>query len=274
MLSNASILVSDEQIKAFKQDGAVVLRGIFKDWVETLQTGVERNISTPTINARKHFISEGAGVYFTDSGNWSRIQEYHDFIFQSTAAKIAAELTGSQTIRLFLDKVTVKEPMHDITTPWHQDQSYFCVNGNQVCALWVALDPTSKDSGLELVAGSHCWGRWFQPIRVADNSILNDKNGFEPMPDIDAHRPDYDILSWDLEPGDAIAFHLLTIHGANFNQSRISRRRAFITFWLGDDTTFTQRSGITLPKFPGLKLKEGDPLDAEEFPVVWSSQGR
>jgi hypothetical protein len=29
----------------------------------------------------------------------------------------------------------------------------------------------------------------------------------EPMPDIDADRDHYDIRSWSLKPGDAIAFH-------------------------------------------------------------------
>jgi hypothetical protein len=37
---------------------------------------------------------------------------------------------------------------------------------------------------------------------------------FEPLPDIEAERSRYKFLSWDTGPGDVIAFHGLTLHGA------------------------------------------------------------
>lgn len=73
--------------------------------------------------------------------------------------------------------------------------------------------------------------------------------------------------------GDAIAFHFLTIHGAPANLSN-QRRRGFAARWLGDDTTYARRSGKTSPPFPGLdqRLPPGDPLHAEEFPLVFPEQ--
>jgi ectoine hydroxylase-related dioxygenase (phytanoyl-CoA dioxygenase family) len=272
MTDDLSLIVSDEQLEAFKRDGGIVLRGVFKDWVDTLRAGVEHNIAAPSPSAKKHQISDGAGVFFSDYCNWSRIPEYRAFIFNSPSGAIAARLTGSKAVRLFHEKACVKEPMSDVATPWHQDQPYYCVNGEQVCGLWVALDPILRETSLELIAGSHRWGRWFQPVRVGTNAPLNEKDGFDPMPDIDAHRENYEILSWDLEPGDAIAFHLLTIHGSQPNPSQVLRRRAFITFWVGDDARFTRRSGIIWPEFPELTLHEGDPLDSQEFPLVWVKQ--
>ena len=55
----------DEATKtAFHQDGAVVLRGIFTDWIERLQAGVERNIAEPSPDVR---IYDGAsGRHFGD----------------------------------------------------------------------------------------------------------------------------------------------------------------------------------------------------------------
>ena len=39
--------------------------------------------------------------------------------------------------------------------------------------------------------------------------------------------------------------------------------------WVGDDATFADRGGVTSPPFPGLKLRDGEPLVADEFPQVW-----
>ena len=39
----------------------------------------------------------------------------------------------------------------------------------------------------------------------------------EDMPDIDANRDKYELLSWDLEPGDVLMFHPLIVHGSPGN---------------------------------------------------------
>ena len=90
------------------------------------------------------------------------------------------------------------------------------------------------------------------------------------MPDIDGNRADYEIKSWQLEPGDCIAFHYLTVHGAPENLSD-QRRRAFSARLMGDDAVYVERGGEVSPPFPGLeqRLKPGMPMEAEEFPVIY-----
>ena len=88
------------------------------------------------------------------------------------------------------------------------------------------------------------------------------------MPDIDAQPDAYRILTWDLQPGDAILFNYLTVHGAPGNATTV-RRRAFSARWVGDDVCFVQRPGRTSPPFPGIDLKHGQRLRDDWFPVVW-----
>ncbi len=90
------------------------------------------------------------------------------------------------------------------------------------------------------------------------------------LPDIDNHREDYNILGWALEPGDAIAFNYLTIHGAPGNLSKEHSRRAVSFRWLGDDAVYMNRGGKTSPQYPHLInfLTTGDPLPEDEFPFV------
>ena len=70
------------------------------------------------------------------------------------------------------------------------------------------------------------------------------------------------------EPGDAVAFHFRTVHGARGNPGARARR-VFSARWVGDDAAFADRGGVTSPPFPELTLRDGDPLDSPLFPQVW-----
>jgi ectoine hydroxylase-related dioxygenase (phytanoyl-CoA dioxygenase family) len=91
------------------------------------------------------------------------------------------------------------------------------------------------------------------------------------VPEIDPGK--HRILSWDLAPGDVLAFHFLTLHGAPGNASA-RRRRGFATRWLGDDARFAQRPGRTSPPYPDIGLEDGDRLREDWFPVVWDAADR
>ena len=122
-----------------------------------------------------------------------------------------------------------------------------------------------------LSAGSHRWGRWFLPRKFSGIDYDHDDERLEVMPDIDRDRESYDIRSWPLQPGDAIAFHFLTVHGAPSNLSTTHRRRGFAARFLGDDAVYARRSGEVSPPFPGLeqRLQPGDAMRGDEFPVIY-----
>jgi ectoine hydroxylase-related dioxygenase (phytanoyl-CoA dioxygenase family) len=134
-----------ETISAFRRDGAVALRGLFKDWVETLRAGFARNMAEPSADVRIYQGKDGGGRFFGDYCNWNRIPEYRDFIFNSGAAVIGRQLMGTKTVRLFHEHVLVKEPGADVATPWHQDQPYYCVDGTDTVSLWIPLDHIPRE---------------------------------------------------------------------------------------------------------------------------------
>ena len=49
-------------------------------------------------------------------------------------------------------------------------------------------------------------------------------SAFEPMPDIEAERDQHDILAWEMEPGDVLIHHSLTVHWAPGNLTAGRRR--------------------------------------------------
>jgi ectoine hydroxylase-related dioxygenase (phytanoyl-CoA dioxygenase family) len=265
--STTNLPIADADIAAFRDDGAVLLRGVFADWVETLRMGIERNIAAPSPDVRIYTGAGGKGRFFGDYCNWERIPEYRDFIFNSPAARLGAQLMGSRSVRLFHEHVLVKEPDADVPTPWHHDQPYYNIDGTQTCSLWIPLDAVPRDTAIEFVAGSHRWGRWFRPERF-NKTALNEGDGLEPVPDIDGARAAYRFLGWPVGPGDAIAFSYLTLHGAPANRQANNRRRAFSLRLVGDDARWAVRRGATSPPFRNVRLGHGDALAAPEFPLL------
>ena len=254
----------------FVRDGAVCVRGAFTAaWLDTLAAGLERNMREPGPNAKDYTPAGAPGRFFGDYCNWRRIPEYRDFLLNSPAAAIAGALMGSRKVNLFHEHVLVKEPGTLEPTPWHHDQPYWTIDGAEVCSIWLSIDPVPRASGVEYVAGSHRWGQWFTPRRFADAQD-HAAEGFVPVPDIEANRGDYTLLGWDLEPGDCVVFHALTLHGAPGNRAGL-RRRAIASRWAGDDATYVLRAGFMSPPpalFPGAPAP-GAALDSAAFPVVW-----
>jgi ectoine hydroxylase-related dioxygenase (phytanoyl-CoA dioxygenase family) len=141
------------------------------------------------------------------------------------------------------------------------------VEGQQNVSFWVALDPVASDVAMECIRGSHRWGRDFRPMRF-DGSRLYPQDSFEAMPDIEALRDTLDVATWDVAPGDAIAFSFRTVHGAPANHTQVPRR-IFSARWVGDDAVYAQRAGRGSPPITGLTLRDGDPFDDPQFPVVY-----
>ena len=176
-------------------------------------------------------------------------------------------------VNVFYDHLMVKEPGAISRTPWHQDLNYWPVEGEQVCSVWIAFDYVDRSNGaMEFVAGSHRTGRRFQPFDFRNTDAV-ETDEFEPLPDVDAHRDAFRILTWDLEPGDAVVFSALTLHGASGNETRDRRRRALSIRYTGDDARCVKRKKMSrLLRDPGLRV--GDRMDCELFPVAWPRPAR
>ena len=164
----------------------------------------------------------------------------------------------------------MKEPGTEGLTRWHQDQPYMAVDGQQLCSNWIPLDPITPETTLEFVRGSHRWGRWFAPFDSMTDGTRHPSTVFERCPDIEAAREDYDIVSWELEPGDCIFFQGLIVHQGRNNPTQDTRRRTLTHRWLGDDIRFILRDPpAEFPKHP-TTLRTGQPFHEDpQYPVVW-----
>jgi ectoine hydroxylase-related dioxygenase (phytanoyl-CoA dioxygenase family) len=266
-------VLTPDLIEDFRRDGAVRVRGAFTpNEVALVERGIERNLAEPSERALVASRDDDAGRFVEDFCNWQRIPEYEQFIRGSQAASIAGRLMGTGQVRLYHDHMLVKEPGTRQRTPWHQDQPYYNISGSQTCSLWMPVDPVSRSSTLEFVAGSHL-GPWLMPRTFMDSQARWFPEGsLQDLPDIEADRDAFPIVGWELEPGDGVFFHMLALHAAG-GVAGDRGRRAFSVRFMGDDVV--PRAWRTSPEFPGLteQLAEGAPMCTPLFPLLWSNPG-
>jgi ectoine hydroxylase-related dioxygenase (phytanoyl-CoA dioxygenase family) len=263
----------EEAAKAFARDGATPLRQILTPaMLETLEAGIEANIAHPSPRAKVASAADDPGLFLEDFCTWRENAAYRRVIFESGLGAIAGALMGSQTVRLYHDHMLTKTAGTRAPTPWHQDQPYYNIDGRQTCSFWIPVDPVDEPGALRFVAGSHL-GPWLMPRTFLDAQARWFPEGsLAELPDIEAQPHAHPVIGWALDPGDAVAFHMLTLHATGPSQRR---RRVFSVRFLGDDIVHAPRTWPTSPDFPGLAdaLPAGAAMDHALFPVVWRRPG-
>jgi ectoine hydroxylase-related dioxygenase (phytanoyl-CoA dioxygenase family) len=267
----ADAIVTPDLIDAYARDGAVCLRGLLNaDEVALLRRGIDANIAQPSPRAKVASRADDPGFFIEDFCCWQDSAAYRQVIFDSPLAAAAGRLMGSRQVRLYHDHMLTKEPGTRQRTPWHQDQPYYNIEGRQNVSFWIPVDAVRRHSTLEFVAGSH-QGPWLMPRSFMDHQAKWFPEGsLQDLPDIEAARERFPIIGWAVEPGDVIAFHMLSLH-ASAGVDGDTRRRVFSVRMLGDDVTHAPRRWVTSPPFPGLadRLPAGAAMDDPLFPVLW-----
>ena len=272
--------ISAKEIAAYEENGAHVLRGVLPlKWIDVMREAVEEILTTPGDASVEYTEKGNSGRYYGDFFVWWRNPVFKAFMKDSPMPEIAAQVMNSSALNFFYDQLLVKEPNTAEPTPWHQDLSYWPVKGKQIISVWAPFDAANEESGVVVyVKGSHKWNKLFAPSVFGDKTGFADiyaKAGLDPLPDIEAERDQHEILCWDMEPGDVLIHHPLTLHYASGNRSKTERRRGLALRYLGDDARFDARPGTflenkkVLATIPAINFNDGDKFSGELFPSVW-----
>ena len=273
-----------KKIKAdYELNGVTVIRNIIDEkWINNMQTAIDSILQSPGLASIEYTPKENTGRYYGDFFLWRRNKSFRNFAFQSDLPELASKILDSKYINFFYDQLLVKEPKTKEPTPWHHDLPYWPIRGNHIISFWVGFDKVTKNTGaVEYIKGSHKWNKFFAPASFGEDTRFENnykKMGLEPMPDINANLEDYELLSWDLNPGDIIIHHPLVIHGSLGNFSSNTRRRGLALRYIGEDVTWDDRPGTFITNknvkniLPPLHLKKGDPLTGDVFPLIWPKE--
>lgn len=246
-----------EEIEAFRRDGVAHVRSaVDAAVVGEMVAAVDELMANPT-RYGGDMSPDPNGLFFQDRYLFPKSARFRAFLDDPTLGQLAADAMASDEVRCYFEHVFVKDPGTEEQFVWHQDRPYWAVDGTQICSSWVALtaaDATS--SSLEFVAGSHKWDTTFRPVFPALDGLEPEEveahlwegvaehmRSFEEVaPAFEEHPDRYDVISFAVEPGDALLFNFRTVHRSGPNAGA-NRRSAISWRWLGDDARWDPKPG-------------------------------
>lgn len=271
--------LSKEEVVSFRTNGVVKVSGaVDPSWIPELLTVADVQLTKPSKWVNDVNAGASENRLFTDRYLWRHNDVIHRFVHDSGCARLAAQAMGSNSARFYFDHLLIKKVNTPTITPWHQDAPYWPFRGKQIASIWLALTPvTVEGSGMEFVRGSHLDDVYYLPevFGGAENKSgqwANEQQGVA-VPDIEANREEYDIVSFDMAPGDALIFSAWILHGARGNSSSTQDRVALSTRWLGDDVLWDPREGVDPTVDPAQVLVDPGtpPRDNSFFPEIFSA---
>lgn len=254
------------EIERYREDGVIMLKqAVAPNWLAMVEAGIEEARAKHSLFGQ--FMSRKVEGYQMDIFAWKRVDVIRDLIYYGPFAHWAQQLMGSNEVRFFYDQMFVKEPGTDAPTPWHQDLSFWPIRGEQICSFWIPCDAVTRESsGLMYVRGSHKWPQRYKAYSPDHLAALIDDT-MDEIPDINGNPDQFELIEWNMEPGDLLVFHPLTLHGSLGNSSRVRRRRALALRWVGDDVRYAptpKRMPIYYPHDSAI----GGPLRGAAFPRI------
>jgi hypothetical protein len=261
-------LVTDEVVKTFEREGAVWIPGLLSPaWLRLITQGIQRNLNNPGPMAKTHFAGQ-PGEYYDDYVNYFVNPEYQRLLADSPIAPVMAKVLQTENLWLFCDQIFVKEGGASRRTRWHQDIPWWLPDGDKMATMWIAIQPLAEEETLEYVAGS-AKGPMYDHGVTGMGEIMPPQNA-PKIPDIEAEREKWPIVTHANQPGDVLIFHPQTLHGGAAMREGGTRRSLSLRFY-GDDVRYAWREAGHDPEFPGIgeSLQYGDLLRHPWFPQVY-----
>lgn len=267
--------ITQQDIDDFQRDGVVCLRGMFKpEWTDMLREASLEAMESGAGRTREPKLEPGKGRFYSNVYLSDLDERFRLLRDASPASEIAAKLMGCDEVRYYYDQLFIKTPGTAAPTPWHNDLPFWPFRGNDLISIWIALTPvTAESSGVQYVAGSHRWNKMFRAVTPDYDPRFLDP-ALEECPDYGS--PDTPaagkVLSWDMQPGDILCHHPLTVHGAAGNKSATQTRVGLSIRYLGPDVQWDPRPHtMTLRRPPNVEPGQY-PADDIAFPRTWDSQ--
>lgn len=260
--------ITADDAAAYRNDGVIYLPGVLSGaQLDAARRAFEWSLEHPTKSACEFYPSE-AGRFYQDLCHPEAAFVYRDILEHSPVADIIAALWGRDDVWFLYEQVFLKEGGAMRRTPWHQDSPYLALEGDELAVMWINFDPVAESQSLEFVRGSHRGPLYNgSAFDETDDTSPIYEHGLPRLPDIEADRAAWDIVSFAIKPGDVVVFHPAMLHGGA--PTTTSRRRTLSLRFFGQDAVYAARPDpAPAPLTAGLheSLKPGDPFRHPAFP--------
>jgi ectoine hydroxylase-related dioxygenase (phytanoyl-CoA dioxygenase family) len=255
--------LAPEAVATFQNNGHVLLRGVAKpEEVAAFRPVVASAVSRFNRESRPLEERDTYGKAFIQVMNlWREDDDVRRFVLAARFAGVAADLLGTESVRIYHDQALVKEPGGG-HTPWHQDAVYWPIDGTRCVTMWMPLVDITPEMGvMTFVNGSNS-------VALGDAAISDDSEAhFDSLVSRTAAKLSIPV---SMSAGDATFHGGWTLHKAGANVSAITREVMTVIYFASDLTVQTpinepQRRDLAC-WLPG--LVPGDPAASELNPIV------
>ncbi len=227
---NSTTICAEEETALktrFENDGFLRVPALFSlPEVAALKERVARLVSTESVHT-------GVQVWFPDELD----ALVGEAVLGPRVGELLRPLLGPRPEFLSV-KPVYKSARVSFASPWHQDRAYW--GGSVKLSFWIALDPCTEENGcLKVIPGSH---RQFLEHGKYELGKFENRIREELLAD----QP---VLSVEMQPGDALIFHDLLVHGSHPNRSGRDRWSLIPTYRDGatpDASKVWKQGGVPL----------------------------
>jgi ectoine hydroxylase-related dioxygenase (phytanoyl-CoA dioxygenase family) len=217
--------LTPESAESFKRDGHVLLRGVCsREEIAAFREIIVDCVRRHNEESRPMADRDTYGKAFLQTMNlWEVCDDVKEFTFANRFAKLAADLMGVDSVRLYHDQALFKEASGG-HTPWHQDQYYWPLGTDNTITMWMPLVDATEDMGtMTLASGSQRAG-FLGHIGISDES----EERFRAL----VTEKGYPLTSCGaMKAGDASFHSGWTLHSAPANKTPVTREAMTIIYF-------------------------------------------
>ncbi len=266
------ITATDAMRDTFARDGAFKAEALLSAAeLAECRRCFEFNLANPGPTALELY-SGTSDAQYNDLGTEKSLEVYRPMLEGLGFADFLAELWGSEHVWYFGEEIFVKNGGKVGRTLWHQDTPYFPAEGAHLANIWLSFEALPAHNALEVVRGSHA-GTMYDGAAFMDpddpTRPLWGTDDLPRLPDIEAERAvdpgSWDVLSWDLAPGDAVVLHSGSLHGGAPVDADCPTRHTLVLRFFGDDLRYRPFPDAKPDYFMDLRAFDVDNLQAGDL---------
>ncbi len=260
-------MLTDEQIQSFRENGFLNYGRVLTDeQLQALRESLSRVLSGESAASPEAMrnIGGGADSVVTQVVNmWEAEPAFRQHLYNSAIVPMAAQLMGTDTVRVWHDQMQLKPAHIGGPTIWHQDHPYWpVIQPADLVSAWVALEDATADNGaMSMVRRSHLWGQY-------NGGTVGINADYSP-----AHDPAFipegetvEVVSCEVPAGGVVFHHCRTWHGAPANHSG-NPRPAIAVHYMPGWTRYEPSDRTHLVEHH-IHVKPGETLVGDHFPTV------
>ena len=205
--------LTEQQIQTYNEDGFVLVRGLLDSEEAALLLATVKNDVQIEGNAMGWPDGEG-GLSKITLWNHPGDDIYGMIARSERMVESVTRLIGDEVYH-YHSKLMLKEPEVGGAWVWHQDYGYWYQNGclyPMMASCFISIDRATKENGcLQVIRGSHLLGRLEHSVEAGQLQA--------DLEHVEAALQRHELVSLEMEPGDAAFFHCNLLHRSGQNRS-------------------------------------------------------